>query len=73
MYYKYYIGVKNQINILQELINIIIKLNNQLYECRLKKNPRQKNYISQKRSSYNCQTHNYQNYRDFMEFDATKQ
>ena len=46
IYYKYYIILENQINILRELINITIKLDNQLYKYRLKKNPKQENYIS---------------------------
>ena len=40
MYYKYYINLENQIKILYELINVTIKLNNQLYEYRLEKNPK---------------------------------
>ena len=31
---------KDQINILRELINVTIKLDNQLYKYRLKKNPK---------------------------------
>ena len=38
IYYKYYIISEDQINIFYKLINIIIKLNNQLYKCRLEKN-----------------------------------
>ena len=45
IYYKYYIILEDQINILYKLIDIIIKLNNQLYKYRLKKNPKQENYI----------------------------
>ena len=36
--YKYYIGVKDQIDTLYKLINIIIQFDNQLYKCRLEKN-----------------------------------
>ena len=44
MCYKYYIILENQINILHKLINIIIKLDNQLYKCKLKKNLKRENY-----------------------------
>ena len=40
IYYKYYTISENQIDILCELINIVIKLNNQLYKYRLERNPK---------------------------------
>ena len=49
IHYKYYMNLENQINIFRELINIIIKLNNQLYKYRLERNPKRENYISQRR------------------------
>ena len=73
MCHKYYINLENQIEILRKLIDVIIKLNNQLYERRLKRNPKREKYISQGRSQFNCQPRNYQSYRDPMEFDTTKQ
>ena len=51
--YKYYMRVEDQIDLLRELINVIIKLNNQLYKYKLKKNPKQENYISQRRPQFN--------------------
>ena len=40
IYYEYYIILEDQINTLYKLINITIKLDNQLYKCRLEKNPK---------------------------------
>ena len=44
--YEYYIISENQIDILRELMNVIIKLDNQLYKRRLERNPKQEKYIS---------------------------
>ena len=38
IYHEYYINLEDQINTLYKFIDIIIKLDNQLYKCRLKKN-----------------------------------
>ena len=46
MCYEYYTNLKNQIEILRELIDMVIKLDNQLYKCRLEKNPKREKYIS---------------------------
>ena len=73
MYHKYYINLEDQINILCKLINIIIKLDNQLYECRLEKNLKQKKYVSQGKSQFNRQSRNYQSYRESMELNIIKQ
>ena len=40
IHHKYHTILENQINILRKLINMIIKLNNQLYKCRLERNPK---------------------------------
>ena len=40
IYHKYYMRVEDQINTFCELIDISIKLDNQLYEHRLEKNPK---------------------------------
>ena len=71
--HKYHIRIEDQINILCKLINVSIKLDNQLYERRLEKNPKRGNYIPQRRPQYNRQPHNYQNYGDPKELNAMKQ
>ena len=38
--------LEDQIDTLRELIDVVIKLDNQLYECRLEKNPKWENYVS---------------------------
>ena len=73
IYYKYYMNLENQIKILHKFINITIKLDNQLYKCRLERNLKKEKYVSQRRPQFNCQLRNYQSYRDPMEFDAIKQ
>ena len=40
IYYKYYIILEDLIDTLYKLIDIIIKLDNQLYKRRLEKNPK---------------------------------
>ena len=53
IHHKYYMILENQIDTLCELINVVIKLDNQLYECRLEKNPKRENYASQRKFQFN--------------------
>ena len=46
MRHKYYTNLKDQIETFCELIDITIKLDNQLYKYRLKKNPKREKYVS---------------------------
>ena len=73
MRYKYYTNLKNQIKILRKLINIIIKLDNQLYKYRLEKNLKREKYIPQERPQFDHQSRNYQSYGDPIELDTIKQ
>ena len=52
IHYKYYINLENQIKTLRELINVTIKLDNQLYKRRLEKNPKREKYIFQRRFQF---------------------
>ena len=52
---------------------MIIKLNNQLYKCKLERNLKKEKYISQRRSQFNRQSRNYQSYGNPMKFDTIKQ
>ena len=52
MRYKYYTISENQIDILRELIDIVIKLNNQLYKRRLERNPKREKYAPQRRPQF---------------------
>ena len=52
IYHKYYIDMNNQIDILQILINVVIKLDNQIYERRLKRNSHKGCYLPQGQSRY---------------------
>ena len=72
MRHKYYTISEDQINTLRELINIIIKLDNQLYKRRLERNPKRGKYTSQGRPQFDRQPRNYQSYGEPMEFDVTK-
>ena len=49
MYYEYHTISEDQIDTLRELMDVVIKLDNQLYECRLERNPKREKYVSQGR------------------------
>ena len=54
-------------------MDIVIKLDNQLYKYRLEKNLKREKYVSQKRSQFNRQLRNYQSYKKSMKFNIIKQ
>ena len=59
MRHEYHTISEDQIDILRELMNVAIKLNNQLYECRLERNPKREKYTSQERPQFDRQSRNY--------------